>query len=49
MPSTILPFLLASFVIELTPGPNMGYLAVLTSTAGAWQGWPRSRALHLAC
>jgi threonine/homoserine/homoserine lactone efflux protein len=38
MLSTILPFLLASFIIELTPGPNMGYLAVLTLNRGRMAG-----------
>lgn len=34
MLETILPFVLTSFVIELTPGPNMGYLAVLSIDRG---------------
>src|SRR6185369_10531501 len=38
MQSTILPFVLTSFVIELTPGPNMGYLAVLSLDRGRLAG-----------
>ncbi|WP_397420634.1 LysE family translocator [Phenylobacterium sp.] len=32
--SQLLPFLLAVAVIELTPGPNMGYLAVVAGQSG---------------
>jgi threonine/homoserine/homoserine lactone efflux protein len=34
MLDALLPFILTSFAIELTPGPNMGYLAVLTLDRG---------------
>lgn len=34
MLETILPFALTSLIIELTPGPNMGYLAVLSIDRG---------------
>lgn len=38
-PSVILPFLLAVSLIELTPGPNMGYLAALSATEGRLAGF----------
>lgn len=38
MLETLLPFILAAFVIELTPGPNMGYLAVLSIDRGRRAG-----------
>jgi threonine/homoserine/homoserine lactone efflux protein len=37
-PSNLLSFVLTCLVIELTPGPNMGYLAVLGATAGRRAG-----------
>ncbi|XDA98174.1 LysE family translocator [Sulfitobacter sp. LCG007] len=37
--STILSFALTCLVIELTPGPNMGYLAVLGATHGRAAGY----------
>ena len=36
---TLLSFTLTCFVIELTPGPNMGYLAVLSATSGRRAGF----------
>lgn len=38
-PSVILPFLLAVSLIELTPGPNMGYLAALSAAEGRVAGF----------
>ncbi len=38
-PSVILPFLLAVSLIELTPGPNMGYLAALSASEGRIAGF----------
>lgn len=38
-PSVILPFLLAVSLIELTPGPNMGYLAALSASEGRVAGF----------
>lgn len=38
MLETLLPFALTSFAIELTPGPNMGYLAVLSLDRGRVAG-----------
>ena len=37
-PAAILPFLAAVTLIELTPGPNMGYLAALSATEGRAAG-----------
>ncbi|MBX9746251.1 MAG: LysE family translocator [Hyphomonadaceae bacterium] len=37
-PSVLLPFLLAVCLIELTPGPNMGYLAALSASEGRSAG-----------
>jgi len=38
-PSVILPFLAAVTLIELTPGPNMGYLAALSAAQGRAAGF----------
>lgn len=38
-PAVILPFLLAVSLIELTPGPNMGYLAALSASEGRIAGF----------
>lgn len=38
-PSVILSFLLAVSLIELTPGPNMGYLAALSASDGRVAGF----------
>ncbi len=38
-PSVIVPFLLAVSLIELTPGPNMGYLAALSAAEGRVAGF----------
>lgn len=38
MLETLLPFALTSLAIELTPGPNMGYLAVLSLDRGRTAG-----------
>ena len=37
-PATLLPFLAAMILIELTPGPNMGYLAGLSAVEGRRAG-----------
>lgn len=37
-PAVILSFLVAALVLELTPGPNMVWLALLTATAGRRAG-----------
>jgi threonine/homoserine/homoserine lactone efflux protein len=37
-PGQLLPFLLAVALIELTPGPNMGYLALVASRFGRTAG-----------
>jgi threonine/homoserine/homoserine lactone efflux protein len=34
-----LAFVLISIVVELTPGPNMVYLVVLTAREGRWAGF----------
>ncbi len=39
IPSLYFSFLLASIVIELTPGPNMGYLAAISSLRGHKAGF----------
>lgn len=38
-PTVIVPFLLAVSLIELTPGPNMGYLAALSASEGRVAGF----------
>ena len=38
MPEQLLPFIVTSFAIELTPGPNMAYLAVLSVDRGRAAG-----------
>lgn len=38
-PAAIAPFLVAIILIELTPGPNMGYLAALSATEGRVAGF----------
>lgn len=38
-PATIVPFLAAVVLIELTPGPNMGYLAGLSAVEGRRAGF----------
>jgi threonine/homoserine/homoserine lactone efflux protein len=38
MPGSILAFVIASIVIEVTPGPNMAYLAALTVSNGIRAG-----------
>ena len=37
--ATMLSFVLTCFVIEITPGPNMGYLAILSATHGRRAGY----------
>jgi threonine/homoserine/homoserine lactone efflux protein len=37
-PSLVLPFLVAAFVMELTPGPNMAWLAMTSAQAGRRAG-----------
>lgn len=44
---TLLSFLLTSFVIELTPGPNMAYLAVLSLAHGRWAGFAAAAGVAL--
>jgi threonine/homoserine/homoserine lactone efflux protein len=36
--ATLAPFALASLIVELTPGPNMGYLALVAATEGRARG-----------
>lgn len=38
-PAAVAPFLLAALLIELTPGPNMGYLAALSASEGRAAGF----------
>ena len=38
MSAALLSFALASLLIELTPGPNMAYLAILAADRGRWSG-----------
>lgn len=38
-PAALAPFLLAVILIELTPGPNMGYLAALSASQGQAAGF----------
>lgn len=38
-PSALLPFLAAAVLIEITPGPNMGYLAALSAAQGRAAGF----------
>ncbi len=37
--ATLLSFLLTCLVIEITPGPNMGYLAILSASRGRRAGY----------
>jgi threonine/homoserine/homoserine lactone efflux protein len=36
--AALAPFVLASLIVELTPGPNMGYLALVAATEGRARG-----------
>jgi threonine/homoserine/homoserine lactone efflux protein len=38
LPTTLLAFAITCAIIELTPGPNMAYLAALSISHGAWIG-----------
>jgi threonine/homoserine/homoserine lactone efflux protein len=38
-PTALAPFLVAVFLIELTPGPNMGYLIALSGSQGREAGF----------
>lgn len=38
-PAVVAPFLIAVLLIELTPGPNMGYLAALSASQGRAAGF----------
>ena len=38
-PAALFPFLLAVVLIEITPGPNMGYLAALSASQGRAAGF----------
>ncbi len=38
-PAALAPFLIAVLLIELTPGPNMGYLAALSASQGRAAGF----------
>ena len=40
-PAVILPFLAAVALMELTPGPNMGWLALAPCRRGGRRGWRR--------
>jgi threonine/homoserine/homoserine lactone efflux protein len=44
---TALAFALTSLVIELTPGPNMAYLAILSATAGRRAGFAATAGVAL--
>lgn len=44
---TALTFALTSLVIELTPGPNMAYLAILSATAGRRAGFAATAGVAL--
>ena len=44
---TALAFALTSLVIELTPGPNMAYLAILSASAGRRAGFAATRGVAL--
>lgn len=46
-PSMLFAFALTSVVIELTPGPNMGYLAVLSATEGRRSGFAATAGIAL--
>jgi hypothetical protein len=51
LPSTLASFLLTSFLIEMTPGPNMTYLALVSASDGRRAGFAtknRSRSLLLS-
>jgi threonine/homoserine/homoserine lactone efflux protein len=39
LPSTLASFLLTSFLIEMTPGPNMTYLALVSASDGRRKGF----------
>lgn len=39
MTSVLLSYLLTCIAIELTPGPNMAYLAILSAERGRWMGF----------
>jgi threonine/homoserine/homoserine lactone efflux protein len=39
LPTLFMPFLLASLLIELTPGPNMTYLALVSASEGRKAGF----------
>jgi threonine/homoserine/homoserine lactone efflux protein len=39
LPSTLASFLLTSFLIEITPGPNMTYLALVSASDGRRAGF----------
>ena len=45
--TTLLSFLLTCIVIEITPGPNMAYLAIVAATHGRRTGWMAT--LGIAC
>ena len=38
-PQTLAGFVLTAFLIELTPGPNMAYLALIAATEGRRPGY----------
>ena len=42
--SPLIAFVLTSLIIEMTPGPNMAYLAVLGASRGRIAGFPPSSA-----
>lgn len=39
LPEVLIPFLLTSLVIEVTPGPNMAWIALLSATSGRAAGF----------
>jgi threonine/homoserine/homoserine lactone efflux protein len=47
MPETLFAFALASMLVELTPGPNMAYLAVIAATEGRRRGYAATAGVAL--
>ena len=45
--ATLVPFLLLCLTVELTPGPNMAYLAILSLTAGRRSGYAATAGIAL--
>lgn len=47
LPSLLLPFAATCLLIELTPGPNMGYLAIVSATKGHKAGFAATAGVAL--